>query len=49
MPITPAIARAVGKDAADRNMRAAGRTSWNDEDWDVGAAVVARLLGETSA
>lgn len=29
------IAMAVGKDTANRCMRKAGRTQWNDQDWNV--------------
>lgn len=39
------IAMAAGRDAANRNMRADGRSSWNDTDWDIAAEVTARLMG----
>jgi hypothetical protein len=42
--ITLAEARAAGKAAGDANMRAAGRSAWTAEDWDVAAEVTARLL-----
>jgi hypothetical protein len=35
---------AAGRDAGNHSMRAAGRTSWSDEDYAVAAALVARLL-----
>jgi len=38
------LARAAGRDAADRAMRAAGRAAWNAEDWDIAAETTARLL-----
>jgi hypothetical protein len=39
-----AEALAAGRDAGNANMRAAGRTAWNAEDFDVAAEVTARLL-----
>ena len=35
---------AAGEDAADRQMEAAGRTTWNAEDAALAAAVTKRLL-----
>jgi hypothetical protein len=32
--MTRAIAYAIATDAGDRSMRAAGRTAWNDEDFE---------------
>jgi hypothetical protein len=46
MKVTYRIAMAAGRDAADRNMKAAGRTRWSEEDWNVAAETVARLLGD---
>lgn len=45
MTITYAVAMAAGQDAANRQMKAAGRTSWNDEDFDLAAATVRKLMG----
>jgi hypothetical protein len=42
--LTPALAYASGQDAGNRSMRAAGRTHWNLEDWNVAAEVTTRLL-----
>jgi hypothetical protein len=39
------LAMAAGRDAATRNMRKAGRSEWNEDDWNVAAELVARLLG----
>jgi hypothetical protein len=36
---------AAGQDVGNRSMRRAGRTGWNEEDWNIAAAVVERLLG----
>jgi hypothetical protein len=41
---TPAIAVAAGQDAGNRSMRAAGRTAWNEDDWNAAAAVSDRLF-----
>lgn len=48
MPSTYKIAMAAGRDAANRQMRAAGRMAWSAEDFDTAAAVVARLLGDAA-
>ncbi len=40
-----ATAMAAGWDAANRSMRAAGRSTWNEEDWIAACALVDRLLG----
>ena len=37
-------AHAAGADAANRSMRAAGRSQWNDDDWNAGAAEEDRIL-----
>ena len=34
------IAMAAGQDAGDRSMREAGRTSWNDEDWNAACSTM---------
>ena len=44
MQISRQIAYAAGRDAGNRSMRAAGRTEWNDDDWDAASEVTARLL-----
>ena len=46
MPITmtPELAFAAGRDAGDRSMRAAGRTIWNEDDWNAASAEYKRLL-----
>ncbi len=44
LTLTPTIARAAGQDAGNRNMRKAGRTKWNLEDWNVAADETARLF-----
>ena len=41
---TPAIAIAAGQDAGNRSMRAAGRTEWNDDDWNAACDVSDRLF-----
>jgi hypothetical protein len=41
--MTEALARAAATDAADRNMKQAGRIEWNEEDWDVGCETYERL------
>jgi hypothetical protein len=33
------IAMAAGQDAGNRSMRKAGRTSWNEEDWNAACSV----------
>jgi hypothetical protein len=43
-PITPAIANAAGRDAGNRSMRTAGRTRWNETDWNAAAEVANMLL-----
>lgn len=42
--VTYKIAMAAGRDAGNKSMRAAGRTGWNEDDWNVAAEVTARLL-----
>jgi len=38
---------AASRDAANRSMRAAGRTHWSVEDWNVACAVFDRLYPAT--
>ena len=38
------IAMAAGKDAANRSMRAAGRTSWNEDDYNEAVKETDRLM-----
>lgn len=45
MQVTYAIAMAAGKDAANRQMKAEGRTAWNAADFDLAAEVTRKLLG----
>jgi hypothetical protein len=44
MTPTYRIAHAAGTDAGNRNMRAAGRTAWSAEDYEVAADTMTRLL-----
>jgi hypothetical protein len=44
MEMTYQIAHAAGWDAGNRSMRAAGRTKWNEDDWNAAAEVMYRLL-----
>lgn len=38
-------AMAAGHDAANKQMKAAGRTAWNEDDWNTAASTVAKLTG----
>ena len=40
------IARAAAEDAANRQMRKAGRECWNEDDWNLACAEFERLTGE---
>jgi hypothetical protein len=42
--MTYKIAMAAGQDAGNRNMKKAGRTSWNEDDFNVAAEVTQKLL-----
>lgn len=42
--ITYHLAMAAGQDAANRQMRKAGRTAWSEEDYNLAAATTGRLL-----
>lgn len=44
MKATIAIARAAGQDAGNRNMKAGGRIRWNEQDWNVAAAVMQKVM-----
>lgn len=44
MNITLKLAMAAGQDAGNLNMRRAGRSTWNEEDWNVAAKVTEQLL-----
>jgi hypothetical protein len=46
MKMTYTIAHAAGWDAANKQMRAAGRTAWNEEDYNLAARTMNELLGE---
>lgn len=39
------IAMAAGRDAANRQMKAAGRIAWNEDDWNTAAKVSGELMG----
>lgn len=43
------IAHKASQDAGNRNMRAAGRSKWNEDDWNVAAAEFERLFVEPRA
>ena len=43
MKLTKDIIYAAGRDAGNRSMKAAGRKSWNAEDWNAAADEYARL------
>jgi hypothetical protein len=42
--MTYAIASAAGQDAANRQMRAAGRKKWNEDDWNLACEVMKKLF-----
>jgi hypothetical protein len=44
MTVTYQIAMAAGRDAGNRSMQEAGRTEWNDTDWDTAARTTEHLL-----
>lgn len=46
MPITREIALAAATDAGDRNMRAAGRAAWSEDDLNVATDALERLWYE---
>lgn len=46
---TPANARAAAWDEGNRNMRKAGRSSWNAEDFDVVSEIFVRLTAVLKA
>ena len=43
MPL-PSLIRASGLDASNSSMRKAGRTKWNNDDWNAGCEVQERLI-----
>jgi hypothetical protein len=45
MTMTYQIAMAAGRDAGNRSMKAAGRSEWNEADWNAAAAETQRLIG----
>ena len=45
MAMTYKLAMAAGQDAGNRSAKAAGRKVWNEDDWNVASAVVAKLMG----
>lgn len=48
LPITYELAMAAGRDAATANMRADGRTAWNDEDYGIACATFNRLMAPSA-
>jgi len=42
-PLTYKLAMAAGQDAGNRHMRRAGRSVWDDSDWDTACAEFARI------
>lgn len=44
-PVTYPVAMAAGRDAGNRSAKAAGRTAWNEDDYNAAAELVQRLLG----
>jgi hypothetical protein len=44
LTMTDKLAIAIGQDAGNAAMRAAGRTAWNEDDWSLAAETTARLL-----
>lgn len=47
MPMTYKLAHAASWDAENRSMRAAGRTRWNQDDWNAAAREFERLVPES--
>ncbi len=43
---TPTLAHAAGWDAGNRSMREAGRTEWNEDDWNEAARIYTKILPE---
>ena len=43
LELTYDLAMAAGRDAANRSMRAAGRSCWNEDDYNVAARELQRL------
>jgi hypothetical protein len=44
LTLTPEMARAAGRDAANARMRATGRTEWNRADYNTACRVTAKLM-----
>lgn len=44
MTLTKSMVYATGRDAGNRSMKAAGRTWWNEDDFNAAAAECARLM-----
>lgn len=44
MKLTYELAMAAGRDAANRNMRKAGRSVWNEDDYNVAIDTYTRLM-----
>jgi hypothetical protein len=47
MIVTYAIAMAASRDAANKSMRAAGRSAWNDDDYALACDTFAQLMGQS--
>ena len=45
MNSTYKVAMAAGQDAGNKSMRVAGRTEWNEDDWNAAAATFNKLMG----
>ena len=44
--MTYSLAMAAGQDAGNRSMRRAGRSKWDESDWNAAAETFARLWGK---
>ena len=44
--LTPELINAIAMDAANRSMRKAGRTAWNEDDWNCACALYGELTPE---
>lgn len=44
LPALPSFLRASAQDAGNMSMRKAGRTRWNDRDWNTAASTLERLV-----
>lgn len=44
MKVTYKIAMAAGQDAGNKQMKSAGRTSWNEDDFNLAADMANRVM-----